>query len=530
LLACLCMLRATAMASRPPVAFRENGDSTGTTFQANGGLVGVALPTAPVAPVAQADKLDSAMTVLTSLLSDLEQELRDHNAQITELDDAAKSSSPLPLSGLSLDVSPIGAKRQAAATSNIETKESPRRPLKEAASPKEAATPSAPYIRNPRPSDFKRGSPEKPAILPVSKLDTALSVLTSQLADLEDELRDHNAQVVDLTTVTVPNGVHFDNKGIAPIAVAMAPPVVPAEQPAKERREHVGAPVYEHTRALDALPLQFPVHPQQPLEVSALHAQPFHLDNALSNTSARDAHQMREVQNPILPQPLPPAQRASGAMQQLEQLRVPSPQGEARSASGSDATTPLTNDSTSPTPLSNDVSETVNALRKFNLSHTSAHQASNNSVSSFATVQLVNGSVQLPVAETRRQSLSGASVETDFATPGQSYKSVLTDPVDIIATVTKAVVPENRAPSDLPKPNSVDCTRSLDDKQCVEIETQQIPLDAVVQQRSLPQEHYMWQPAQKTSLPQPPQNQSTQPQQQQQQQQQQQSVQWRQLR
>eukprot|EP00929_Paragymnodinium_shiwhaense_P124338 TRINITY_DN9957_c1_g1_i4.p1 TRINITY_DN9957_c1_g1~~TRINITY_DN9957_c1_g1_i4.p1 ORF type:complete len:1074 (-),score=184.34 TRINITY_DN9957_c1_g1_i4:133-3354(-) len=150
----------------------------------------------------QADKLDSAMGVLTSLLSDLEQELRDHNAQVTDLD-AAPAPGGHRKSRRSGGHTP--GPRLTAPTVEAGWGHSQFAPV-----PMAVAGPAWADSANPRRSGGTKSGSGQDAAFGSSKLDAALSVLTSQLADLEDELRDHNIQAKENQRYSVPmNGAQF---------------------------------------------------------------------------------------------------------------------------------------------------------------------------------------------------------------------------------------------------------------------------------------------------------------------------------
>eukprot|EP00927_Polykrikos_kofoidii_P069184 TRINITY_DN6456_c1_g1_i1.p1 TRINITY_DN6456_c1_g1~~TRINITY_DN6456_c1_g1_i1.p1 ORF type:complete len:1092 (-),score=96.26 TRINITY_DN6456_c1_g1_i1:61-3336(-) len=130
----------------------------------------------------RSDKLDTAMSVLTSLLTDLEQELHHHNAHIIELD-LGSSTPPVTQSLPTVDVSmPLGHVAAGAASISQVSSVS--------ASGCQRGNISAQHLAD------SQASVDTPTSVPIGKLDAALSTLTAQLAHLEDDLREHNAQVV----------------------------------------------------------------------------------------------------------------------------------------------------------------------------------------------------------------------------------------------------------------------------------------------------------------------------------------------
>jgi len=126
-------------------------------------------------------KLDSAMSVLTTLLVDLEHELRDHSSAMTNLDGSRQESSATRTASVRDD------KLAAATTVQPARDAGPFSALPGSGRPEPEPAPMTP------PSSAPVGYSTVTAR--ADKLDSALSVLTRQLAELERELCGHNAQV-----------------------------------------------------------------------------------------------------------------------------------------------------------------------------------------------------------------------------------------------------------------------------------------------------------------------------------------------
>mmetsp|Transcript_2715 Transcript_2715/g.5138 ORF Transcript_2715/g.5138 Transcript_2715/m.5138 type:complete len:1046 (-) Transcript_2715:98-3235(-) len=125
-------------------------------------------------------KLDSAMSVLTTLLVDLEHELRDHSTAMTDLDGPHQEPPTTRIASVRED------KLAAAAALQPAQDAGPFSAVPGGDRPEPEPAPMTPP--GPAPLGYSTVTAR------ADKLDSALSVLTRQLAELERELRGHNSQ------------------------------------------------------------------------------------------------------------------------------------------------------------------------------------------------------------------------------------------------------------------------------------------------------------------------------------------------